>query len=130
VVRGNAQILQYSPQQENTRFHLTIKDGFDWPKYLARNVAVTDKLVGSAYIARVSVDGQDMCCKMGCGCSAEYECLQKIAMFENASSIRVPKLVGFVVGDNGDTIGILEEFIPHECRSGSQRAKEKVGRAD
>jgi hypothetical protein len=48
----------------------------------------------------------------------EYECLQKIAMSENASSIRVPKLVGFVVDDDEDTIGILEEFIPHEFTLG------------
>lgn len=33
-------------------------------------------------------------------------------MSENASSIRAPKLVGLVVDDNEDAIGILEEFIP------------------
>jgi len=124
VVGGNIQIVQKRfPQQQNRHFHLTIENGFDWPKYLARNIAVTNKLMGTGYIARVSVNGQDMCCKIGTttwgtAIQREYECLQKIAMSENASSIRVPKLVGFVVGNDGYTIGILEEFIPHEFTLG------------
>ncbi|KAE9379640.1 hypothetical protein N431DRAFT_434569 [Stipitochalara longipes BDJ] len=32
----------------------------------------------------------------------------------NTSSIRIPTLLGLVVDDDGDAIGILEEFIPHE----------------
>jgi hypothetical protein len=71
-----------SRQQQNRHFHLTIEDGFDWPKYLARNIAVTNKLMGTGYIARVSVNGQDMCCKIGtttwgAAIQREYECLQE-----------------------------------------------------
>jgi hypothetical protein len=79
--------------------------------------------MGTGYIARVSMNGQDLCCKIGtttwgAAVQREYECLQKIAMSENASSIRVPKLVGFVIDDDEGTIGILEEFIPHEFTLG------------
>jgi hypothetical protein len=124
VVGENAQIVpKRSLQQQSRHFHLTIKDGFDWPKYLARNIVVTNKLMGTGYIARVSVDGEGMCCKIGtttwgAAVQREYECLQKIAMSENASSIRVPKLIGFVVDDDEDIVGILEELIPHKFTLG------------
>jgi hypothetical protein len=42
-----------------------------------------------------------------------YECVQKIAMSRHASSIRAPKLKGFIVGADKSVIGILEHFIPH-----------------
>lgn len=124
MVGGSAQIVQLSsPQQQNRHFYLTTKDGFDWPKYQARDIVVMKKLMGTGYIAKVSMNGQDMCCKIGtmtahAAVQREYECLQKIAMAEDASSIRVPRIVGFVVDDDENTIGILEEFIPHEYTLG------------
>ncbi|KAH9215231.1 hypothetical protein DL95DRAFT_425149 [Leptodontidium sp. 2 PMI_412] len=107
----------------NHHLYLATKDGFDWPKYPARNIVVTKKLMGTGYIAKVTVDGQDMCCKIGTMTSRaavqrEYECLQKIAMTADASSIRAPRLFGFVVDDDENTIGILQDFIPHEFTLG------------
>ncbi|KAL5316987.1 hypothetical protein ACEPPN_016039 [Leptodophora sp. 'Broadleaf-Isolate-01'] len=124
VVGGTAQIRQESsPQHQNHHLYLVTKDGFHWPKYPARNIVVTKKLMGTGYIAKVTVDGQNMCCKIGTMTSRaavqrEYECLQKIAITADASSIRAPRLFGFVVDDDENTIGILQDFIPHEFTLG------------
>ncbi|TVY88470.1 hypothetical protein LAWI1_G008273 [Lachnellula willkommii] len=47
----------------------------------------------------------------------EADCLWKIARSKHALSIRVPKLTGLVTSaDNGQTIGILEEYIPTDLK--------------
>lgn len=78
--------------------------------------------MGSGYIAKVSVQGHDMCCKIGTTQSfkavqREYDCLQQITMSKNAASIPAPKLRGLVVDDDeGVVLGILEDFIANEGR--------------
>lgn len=43
---GNAKMAQgRSPQQDNSHFHLTTEDEFEWPRYLARNIIVSKKLL-------------------------------------------------------------------------------------
>ncbi|RDL30717.1 Protein kinase-like (PK-like) [Venustampulla echinocandica] len=120
VIDGeNTDIVQESPPPPKFRpFHLDIKFESNLPRYSAREVFVAKKLPGTGFIAKVSVNGQDMCCKVGTpiygkAVQREYECLQKIAVSKHASSIRAPKLIGFIFDDDGGIIGILEEFIPH-----------------
>lgn len=84
--------------------------------------------MGTGYIAKVSMDGQDLCCKIGttpwgAAVQREYECLAKVAISKHASTTRVPKLVGFVVDDDEQPIGILEDFIPRDSTLGSVRGK-------
>ncbi|TVY23331.1 hypothetical protein LHYA1_G007986 [Lachnellula hyalina] len=91
------------------------------PRYSARDITITEKLMGTGFIARVSAKGQDMCCKVLAprqvkAVQREYECLKKIADSQYAYSISAPRLIGFVVDDDDDEgagIGILEEYIPH-----------------
>ncbi|TVY35616.1 hypothetical protein LSUB1_G006282 [Lachnellula subtilissima] len=90
-------------------------------RYLAQDITITKKLMGTGFIARVSAKGQDMCCKVLVphqvkAVQREYECLKKIADSQYAHSINAPRLIGFVVDHNDDKgagIGILEEYIPH-----------------
>jgi hypothetical protein len=82
--------------------------------------------MGTSYIARVSINGKDLCCKIGAttwgaGVQREYECLQKVAMSKNTSTTQVPKLVGFMADDDGHPIRILEEFILHKLTLGKVR---------
>ncbi|KAK6591862.1 protein kinase-like domain-containing protein [Botrytis cinerea] len=85
--------------------------------------------MGTGYIAKVSINGQNMCCKMlvpthSKAVQREYKCLKKIAESKYASSIKAPKLIGFIVdrSDNKGVIGILEEYTPHTMNlGGSQR---------
>lgn len=89
--------------------------------------------MGTEYIAEVSINRQDMCCKMltpinSKAVQREYECLKEIGNSKHASSIRAPKLMGFVVSDDDDdeVSGILEEYIPHTITLGgihSERRK-------
>ncbi|TVY12805.1 hypothetical protein LARI1_G009293 [Lachnellula arida] len=93
----------------------------DLPRYSARDITVTNKLMGTGHIAKVSADGQDMCCKVLVpnqvkAVRREYACLKKIADSQHGDSISAPRLIGFVVegGDHEEAgIGILEEYIPH-----------------
>ncbi|KFY04641.1 hypothetical protein O988_00633 [Pseudogymnoascus sp. VKM F-3808] len=67
---------------------------------------------------KVLVNEQEACCKIGTdthgpAIQREYKSLHTISLFKCADSIRVPKLIGLVVDDDG-IIGILEEFVPSE----------------
>lgn len=104
--------------------YLTLGVTPDLPTFSAREILFTENLLGTGYIAKVTVNGQDMCCKMLARSQAkavqrEYACLKEIAESKHASSIRVPKLLGFVVGDNDkESTGVLEEYIPHTMTFG------------
>jgi serine/threonine protein kinase len=79
--------------------------------------------MGIGYIAKVLMKGQHLCCKIATEhtCNSvqrEYECLHAIAVDRNNSHIRVPKFIGFVVDDDGNTVGILEEFVDHDVHLG------------
>ncbi|TVY32563.1 hypothetical protein LOCC1_G008808 [Lachnellula occidentalis] len=89
------------------------------PTYSARDITFTRKLMGLGFIAKVSLNGHDMCCKVlnpnqVKAVQREFACLKKIADSQHADLISAPRLIGFVVDDNpADGIGILEEYIPH-----------------
>lgn len=114
----NADVVQDDPPPSNNGpSHLIMGDASNLPRFSAREILFVKKLMGTGYIAKVSVNGQEMCCKMSLPSSnkavqREYECLKKIADSNNASSIRAPRLFGLIVGDEG-VDGILEEYIPH-----------------
>jgi hypothetical protein len=88
------------------------------PKYSSKEIRVLETIQGQGEITRVLVNGQEMCCKSGEpfnweAIQREYNCLWKIAQSQHSSSIRTPKLTGLVISaDNGQIVGILEEYIP------------------
>ncbi|TVY42044.1 hypothetical protein LCER1_G008983 [Lachnellula cervina] len=123
VVDGaNADVIQEYPSRplfgpDYVAINITV----NLPRYSVRDITVIEKLMGTGYIAKVSVNGQDMCCKVLVpnqvkAVQREYACLKKIADSQHADSISAPRLIGFVVDDDADEgacIGILEEYIPH-----------------
>ncbi|KAH6703024.1 hypothetical protein BKA61DRAFT_494016 [Leptodontidium sp. MPI-SDFR-AT-0119] len=123
VTKGHAKMVQKDPPPPQLNsFCLNLKDSTqDLPRYSSRDITVTSKLMGSGYIAKVLVQGLDMCCKISTAQSfkavqREYDCLRQITISENAASIPAPKLRGLVVDDDGVVLGILEEFIANEGR--------------
>jgi len=122
--RGYAHIIQeHTPSWSHFPVYLTINATSNLPRYSTREIQFTKKLMGIGYIAKVFVNRQDICCKMVTthtkAVQREYECLSKIAGSQYPSSISAPKLIGFVMDDsNTGTIGILEEYIPHNSTLG------------
>jgi hypothetical protein len=54
---GNAKMVQgRSPQQQDSHFHLTTKDEFEWPRYLARNIAIS-KILLADYNMKLTGEG-------------------------------------------------------------------------
>ncbi|KAG9236667.1 hypothetical protein BJ875DRAFT_371587 [Amylocarpus encephaloides] len=119
---GNADVIQEHPQRSRyVPCYFAINVTSNLPRYSAREILFTKKLMGGTrYIAKVS----DMCCKMLApthdqAVQREYDCLDKIADSKHASSIKAPRLIGFVVGDGDEgVVGILEEYIPHAMTLG------------
>ncbi|EPE35436.1 Protein kinase-like (PK-like) [Glarea lozoyensis ATCC 20868] len=116
---GHASIRS-KPSQPRFAKDLKLNNFLHLPHYSVKEVVVLEKIfAGLGYIAKVSLNGQEMCCK--CvkpdtikAVQREYECLQKVAMSKVAPGVRTPKLLGFVTDDSGDVVGILETFIPHK----------------
>ncbi|TVY87562.1 hypothetical protein LAWI1_G005477 [Lachnellula willkommii] len=124
---ANADIVQEYPSRPLFGpGYITLNVTGDLPRYSARDITVTRKLMGTGYIGKVSADGQDMCCKVLVpnqvkAVQREYACLKKIADSQHAYSISALRLIGFVI-DGGDdeeaSIGIIEEYIPHTVTLG------------
>ncbi|KAF4633404.1 hypothetical protein G7Y89_g4721 [Cudoniella acicularis] len=135
---GNADVIQEHPSRSKyVPSYLAINVTSNLPRYSAREILFTKKLMGTGYIAKVSVNRQDMCCKMlvptdGKAVQREYECLKKIADSKHASSIKAPRLIGFVVngGDDEGVIGILEEYIPHTMNLGGSQSDIKAAASE
>lgn len=117
---GKAELI---PQEiEEARYHdrfgMKIVNDMGLPQYSSKDIRVLETLAGQGYIARVSVEGKEMCCKSGDeafwqGIEREFDCLRKVARSHLANSIRVPRLLGLVTSaETGMIIGILEEYIP------------------
>lgn len=89
-------------------------NGTSLPRFSSRDITVTEKLFGMGYMAKVCVQGADLCSKIAqrdtsTAVQREYECLLQ---FHGVSiPIRTPKLLGLVVDDDEVTIGILEGFV-------------------
>ncbi|KAF7868493.1 hypothetical protein EAF04_005024 [Stromatinia cepivora] len=124
IDRSNTDIIQEYPSRSNFIPRLAINVVSNLPRYSAQKILFTKKLMGTGYIAKVSINGQDMCCRMltpthSKAVQREYECLKKIADSQHASFIRAPKLIGFVVShDDEGVVGILEEYISHTMTLG------------
>jgi len=123
VTEGHAEIVQTPPRPPQfNSFYLNLKDNtLDLPRYSSRDIAVTSRLMGSGYIAKVLISGLDMCCKIGTtqtftAVQREYDCLRQITISKSAASIPAAKLLGLVVDDDGVVLGILEEFIANKGR--------------
>ncbi|KAI1176343.1 hypothetical protein F4777DRAFT_271409 [Nemania sp. FL0916] len=100
-------------------FGLKITDDTGLPQYPSKDVHILETLPGLGCIAKVSVGGEEMCCKSGNdidrALEREFECLRKVAQSPLAPSIRVPELLGLITKSEEEPeiiIGILEEYIP------------------
>ncbi|KAI1105053.1 hypothetical protein F4804DRAFT_341418 [Jackrogersella minutella] len=88
-------------------------------RYSTKVIRVLERLRGNGYVVRVLIDQREYCVKVYDYSSyravqRELHCLHKIATSRYAATLRTPKLIGFVESaDDGHTIGIVEEYIPH-----------------
>ncbi|KAI1049835.1 hypothetical protein LB506_001910 [Fusarium annulatum] len=104
--------------QSGQLFHLNIDKDCNLPTYSTREIHVVENLLNAGYIARVQVEGREMCSKAGDSkgedaAQRELESLWKVTKSLHAAAIRVPKLLGLIANpQNGKTIGFLEEYIP------------------
>ncbi|KAF5530164.1 kinase domain-containing protein [Fusarium phyllophilum] len=104
--------------QSGQPFHLNIDKDCNLPAYSTKEVHVVENLLNAGYIARVQVEGKEMCSKAGDtkgedAAQRELDCLWKITKSPHAAAIQVPKLLGLITTpENGKTIGFLEEYIP------------------
>ena len=123
TINGKAEILEQDfHAEQNYPLPLVKVNNLGLPKYSSKDIQVLEKIQGQGEITRVLVGGQERCCKTGEpfnqeAVEREFDCLWKIARSQHALSIRVPKLTGLVTSaDNGQTIGILEEYIPTDLK--------------
>lgn len=103
---------------ESPELQLQVTQDMNLPKFSTKDIHVIQKLLGDGYITHVSAGGQEMCSKVGNELRAEavqreLSCLLKIAASQQASALRVPKLLGLVQApDSERIIGFLEDYIP------------------
>lgn len=99
-------------------FHLNKDKDCDLPTFSTKDIYVLENLFNEGYIARVMVEGKEMCSKAGNSkgddaAQRELDCLWKITASPHATTLRVPKLLGLIeTPNNNKTIGFLEEYIP------------------
>ncbi|KAI1026331.1 hypothetical protein LB503_012824 [Fusarium chuoi] len=104
--------------QSGQPFHLNIDKDCNLPVHSTKEIHVVENLLNAGYIARVQVEGTEMCSKAGDSkgedaAQRELDCLWKITKSPHAAAIQVPKLLGLITTPkNGKTIGFLEEYIP------------------
>ncbi|UPK91703.1 hypothetical protein LCI18_002638 [Fusarium solani-melongenae] len=106
-------------------FHLNKDDDCNLPTFSTKDIHVVENLVNQGYIARVMVEGKEMCSKAGDvrgedAAQRELECLWKVTKSPHTAALRVPKLLGLIATpDNSKVVGFLEEYIPvsESCRA-------------
>ncbi|OBT70823.1 hypothetical protein VF21_10120 [Pseudogymnoascus sp. 05NY08] len=64
LARGRVELVQKSPPPPRRPFRLAISDASNLPRYSARDISVLEKFPGVGYIAKVSANWQDACCKI------------------------------------------------------------------
>ncbi|TVY20794.1 hypothetical protein LARI1_G001796 [Lachnellula arida] len=125
TIDGKAELLKQDCDSYLEHTHpplFQINNDLGLPKFSSDSIHVLEEIQGEGAITRVLVDGLERCCKSGEpfyweAVAREADCLWKIARSKHALSIRVPKLTGLVTSaDNGQTIGILEEYIPTDLK--------------
>ncbi|KAM3516421.1 hypothetical protein NHJ13051_009931, partial [Beauveria bassiana] len=122
---GNAKLVREETRTEKGilpgpfgPFQLRVDQTCGLPIYSTRDIRVLENLANNGYIARVEVDGQEMCSKAGDikgenAAQRELDCLWKITASGCASTVRVPKLLGLIKTPGTKRIvGFLEEYIP------------------
>lgn len=124
TLSGNPELVREDMPTENVvpgpfgLFQLRVSQSCDLPRYSTRDIRVLENLANNGYIARVEVDGQEMCSKAGDtkgenAAQRELDCLWKITVSGCASTLRVPKLLGLVqTPDTKRIVGFLQEYIP------------------
>ncbi|KAL2751939.1 hypothetical protein ACRALDRAFT_1083854 [Sodiomyces alcalophilus JCM 7366] len=99
-------------------FQLHVNDDFNLPRFSTKDIRVLENILHNGYIARVAVDGSEICSKAGDSrgpeaAQRELDCLWKITTSQYASTIRVPKLLGLITTpDDKRIVGFLEDYIP------------------
>ncbi|KAM0321440.1 hypothetical protein ACHAQA_010116 [Verticillium albo-atrum] len=99
-------------------FQLNVDQDLNLPKFSTKDIRVLENILYNDYIARVAVEGKEMCSKAGDNkgpeaAQRELECLLKITASPYATTIRVPKLLGLIeVLDDKRVVGFVEDFIP------------------
>ncbi|TVY41275.1 hypothetical protein LOCC1_G006473 [Lachnellula occidentalis] len=126
TINGKAELLKQDCGSYLEQYYppppLQINNDLGLPKFSSNDIQVLEKIQGEGEITRVLVGGLERCCKTGEpfnweAVARETDCLWKIARSKHALSIRVPRLTGLVTSsDNGQTIGILEEYIPTDVK--------------
>ncbi|KAL9112427.1 MAG: hypothetical protein Q9227_003269 [Pyrenula ochraceoflavens] len=112
---GKAEVIPCAGVQPQSRFlrskDVSLLGQKMLPVYEPSKIEVVELL--GQWILRVSVGGQDLCCKLNIDdgiIMKEYRALQRVTE-HGPSSMRVPKLRGLVVEDDG-VVGLLLDYIP------------------
>lgn len=100
-----------------------LREGCTLPLYSTRDVRVLEGLGRSGCVARVQIDGRELCAKTahvparraGGGSAAQREAdqLWKMTASGTAGTLRVPHLVGFLyTPKDARLVGFLQEYVP------------------
>ncbi|KAF5680547.1 kinase domain-containing protein [Fusarium denticulatum] len=110
--------------QSSQPFHLNINNDCNLPAYSIKEIHVVENLLNTGHIARVQVEGKEMCSKAGDSkgedaAQRELDCLWKITRSPHAAAIQVLKLLGLITTpENGKTISFLDEYIVRQTGHG------------
>lgn len=109
-----------STESPPLNLQLEVSKGLGLPRHQTTNILIVEKLLGDGYISHVSVDGCDMCAKVGKdfdggALQREFDCLSRISTLnaQERSRVNIPNLLGLIETPSDErVIGILEELIP------------------
>ncbi|KAI9800478.1 MAG: hypothetical protein M1833_003364 [Piccolia ochrophora] len=118
TLNGEAKIIKrddIDPPTHDFRYMDPMTLTHDVPRYLPSQLEVVEKLV-SIRVIRVLVDGKIMCCKLDLALYPdtlrEIDTLSKLALIDLHESIRIPRLRGLIVAEDGrGVIGFLMDHV-------------------
>lgn len=92
---------QITQHHSHRPFHLQVDESCSIPRYFTKDIIMLENLADNGHIARVEVNGQEMCCKaVGTqgkdAAQRELDCLWKISASGRADMLGVPKPLGLV----------------------------------
>lgn len=89
------------------QFQLEVKEGFEFARHQTTDIRIVEKLLGDGYISHVSVDGREMCAKVGKdfdggALQREFDCLSRISALnaQETPRVNVPNLLGLIETPN------------------------------
>ncbi|KAK7414162.1 hypothetical protein QQX98_006948 [Neonectria punicea] len=115
---GKAELIRSDSDGFGHPFQLNVDQDFNLPRFSTKDIQVLENILYNGYIARVAVDGKEMCSKAGDNkgpeaAQRELECLWKITTSPYTTTIRVPKLLGLIeVSAEKRAVGFVADFIP------------------